>query len=64
METYVHSQIASSVEWKIEHSLKRYPSVTVVDTGGNVVVGSVQYIDKNNIIILFTCEFSGTVYLN
>ena len=44
-ETYTHEQILSS-KWEIEHKLDRYPSVTIVDTGGNVVMGDVKYIDK------------------
>lgn len=63
-ETYIYEQILSSKKWEIEHKLDRYPSVTIVDTGGNVVMGDVKYIDTNNIEINFNFEFSGTIYLN
>ena len=62
--TYIHEQIMSSSEWVISHGLGRYPSVTVVDSAGSVVYGSIEYISKNEILIFFTAEFSGKAYLN
>lgn len=62
--TYVHEQTTAASVWTITHSLGRYPSVTVVDSGGSVVVGDVQYIDQNKIILTFQGAFSGTAYLN
>lgn len=61
---YVHDQISSAKEWRIIHSLEKYPSVTIVDSGGNVVVGEVHYVSINEVIIRFTFEFSGKAYLN
>lgn len=61
---YVHDQISSAKEWRIIHSLGKYPSVTIVDSGGNVVVGEVHYVSINEVIIRFTFEFSGKAYLN
>lgn len=61
---YVHDQISSAKEWRIIHSLGKYPSVTIVDSGGNVVVGEVHYVSINEVVIRFTSEFSGKAYLN
>lgn len=61
---FIHDQIASSMEWDIHHSLEKYPSVSVVDSGGNLVMGNVKYINKSNLVISFTSEFSGKAYLN
>lgn len=61
---YEHNQLAAACIWDITHSLDRYPSVTVVDTGGNVVVGDVEYISESHIRIYFSHEFSGRAYLN
>lgn len=55
--------IASNV-WEIEHNLDRYPSVSVVDSGNNIVMGRVQYIDKNRLTIEFNGAFTGKAYLN
>ena len=63
-KTFVYNQVTSSDVWEIEHNLDKYPSVTVVDSGGSVVVGEIVYIDKNNVRITFTSAFSGKAYLN
>jgi len=61
---YVHIQIAAATTWDITHNLDKHPSVTVVDTGGNVVVGDVEYLTTSHIRVHFSAEFSGKAYLN
>lgn len=63
-KTYVHVQDTPSERWLITHPLQKYPSVTVVDSGGNTVFGDVQYQDKSNIVVDFRHGFSGRAYLN
>ena len=63
-ETFIHNQIYSQNEWEVGHNLNKFPSVTIVDSGNNIVIGNVEYIDKNNLIIRFSSEFSGKAYLN
>ena len=53
-----------SNRWEIIHNLNKYPSVTVVDSGENVVIGDIEYINSNRLIIRFTSIFSGKAYLN
>ena len=62
--TYVHNQVASLSAWTINHNLNKYPSVSVVDSGGSQVIGEVQYITTNQVILTFSSEFSGKAYLN
>ena len=62
--TYTHNQITPTNTWIITHNLSKYPSVTVVDSGGTVVLGGVKYINENQIEINFTSGFSGKAYLN
>lgn len=62
--TYVHSQGVASNTWTINHNLGKYPSVTVTDSTGRIVVGGVQYVDANTVILTFSGAFSGTAYLN
>lgn len=62
--TYIHNQDASSDIWNVKHNLNKYPSVTVIDSGDNVVYGDVRYIDKNNLQINFSAAFGGKAYLN
>ena len=63
-KTYLHIQDVASNEWNINHNLNKYPSVTVIDSANNEVVGDVEYIDNNNLIIKFEGSFSGKATLN
>lgn len=63
-KTFVYNQATSSDVWEITHNLDKYPAVTVVDSGGSVVIGEIVYIDKNNIRITFASAFSGKAYFN
>ena len=62
--TFIFTQAVAATVWNINHSLCKFPSVTVVDTGDTVVVGQVEYIDNENIRITFNSAFSGKAYLN
>ena len=68
--TWIHDQGAASATWTINHNLNRYPSVTVVDSGGNVVIGTIVYNTTNRLTITFFTEdddgaaFDGKAYLN
>jgi hypothetical protein len=61
---YVHSQISSSSTWTITHNLGYFPSVTVVDSSNNVVVGDVKYISDNVVTVSFNATFGGKAYLS
>lgn len=63
-KNYVHNQMSASSIWSVQHSLNKYPSVSVVDSGNNMVVGDVEYIDENNLTITFNASFSGKAYIN
>jgi len=61
---YTHTQIAASSSWSVTHNLGKFPSVSIVDSGNHVVIGDVEYINSNELIITFTSAFSGKAYLN
>lgn len=61
---YMHPQIAASTTWNVVHNMGKYPSVTVIDSGGTYVIGEVDYISPNELNIIFTTAFSGEAYLN
>ena len=63
-ENFVHNQLLAADTWNITHNLGKYPSVTVVDSAGTVVIGEIKYTDLNSIRIMFAAEFSGKVYFN
>lgn len=61
---YTHNQISLSREWFVYHNLGKHPSVTVVDSASSVVVGDIEYLNTEELIIRFTSEFSGRAFLN
>lgn len=61
---FIHDQIAASNLWIVNHTLAKFPSVSVVDTGGNLVMGDVEYVSNSQLKIRFAHEFSGKAYLN
>lgn len=63
-KTYVHNQVVASKTWEITHNLYKQPSVTIVDSGGNTIVGEVEYTNLNSLVCTFSSPFSGKAYLN
>lgn len=63
-DTYTFTQAAPSSTWVITHSLKKFPSITVVDSSNNVVVGFSTYDNNNQITLEFSAPFAGKAYLN
>lgn len=61
---YVHDQQVASAAWSVVHNLGKFPSVTVVDSAGSVVVGDPLYVSANSLSIFFTAPFAGKAYLN
>jgi hypothetical protein len=62
--TYTHNQIASTTEWVIVHGLNKFPSVTLVDSGKNIIYGDVHYDSPNQIRITLNAATSGQAFLN
>lgn len=61
---HMHTQTLASAEWNITHNLGKNPSVSIVDSAEEEVIGEVQHIDVNSLIIRFSAAFSGKAYLN
>lgn len=62
--TLAMTQVEPSDLWLLTHRLGRFPSVTVIDSAGSVVVGDVQYVDADTITVRFSASFAGVAYLN
>jgi hypothetical protein len=62
--THVHEQSSPSASWAITHNLGKYPSVTVVDSAGSVVIGDVTYNNLNQVTLSFGGAFSGKAFFN
>jgi len=54
----------ASATWTVVHNLNKYPSVSIVDTAGDEVIGQVHFNDSNTVTITFTAAFSGKAFIN
>jgi hypothetical protein len=63
-KNFEHDQGTPSDTWIITHDLNKYPSVTVINSAKSEVNGTVEFINKNKIIITFNGAFTGTATLN
>ena len=61
---FEHNQASASSTWTITHNLAKFPSVTVVDSAGNYLIGEVRYLSQNVAEVRFTFPFAGKAYLN
>jgi hypothetical protein len=62
--SHIHTQTVSSSTWSITHNLNKYPSVSVVDSSNEEVIGEVQHINPNSLTVKFSAPFSGKAFLN
>ena len=63
-KNYVHVQGTPSAVWVVNHNLNKYCSVSVVDSAGTEVIGTIDYNDLNTVTITFSAPFSGEAYFN
>lgn len=61
---YAHTQSEASATWVVNHNLGKYPSVSVVDSAGELVVGQVDYNSTSQATLTFVGAFSGKAYFN
>ena len=61
---HMHTQTLASDTWIVAHNLGKNPSVSIVDSAEEEVIGEVQHVDANNIIIRFSAAFSGRAFIN
>lgn len=63
-KNYVHNQTTASDTWIIVHNLNKLPSVNVIDSAEEEVVGEITYDNINQLTIRFTAPFKGKATLN
>jgi hypothetical protein len=61
---YVHTQTVAASVWTIIHNLGKYPSVSIVDSANDEVIGEVRYTNTNQVVVTFSAAFSGKAFLN
>lgn len=63
-KNYVHVQSTASDVWVVNHNLNKKCAVSVVDTAGTSVLGTVDYLDLDTVEITFSAPFSGEAFCN
>lgn len=63
-KNYIHVQAQPSDTWIVNHQMRKYPNINVVDLNGKSIVGVVQYIDPLQVQIKFNYPLTGKVYCN
>jgi hypothetical protein len=63
-KNYVHNQVTAAPNWTVVHNLGKYPAISVVDTGGNMIIPDVTYVDVNTVALAFAGATSGKAYAN
>jgi hypothetical protein len=61
---YTYTQTTPAAAWNVAHMLGKFPSVDVVDTGGNEILTDVDYVDANHVTISFSNATAGKAYMN
>jgi hypothetical protein len=61
---YVFTQSTPAAVWTINHDLGKYPSVSIVDSANDEVIGEVNYTSTSQVVITFSAAFSGKAFLN
>lgn len=63
-KTFEFVQDVASTEWVINHNMKKYPAVSIVDETGNLVICNIHYNNINTTTISFNIPFAGKAFLN
>ena len=57
--TTVFEQSSASAAWTINHNQGRYPSIDIIDSAGNHVIGDIQHNSVNQVVATFDNAFAG-----
>ena len=59
---YRHAQSVASDTWNVKHGLFRNPSVTILNSEGLQIEGSVAHTNQSNLVIRFNSPQIGSAY--
>ena len=57
--TVVHDQASASATWTINRNQGRYPSIDIIDSAGNHVIGDIKHNSLNQVVATFDNAFAG-----
>ena len=61
---FVHTQVAVSTSWVVNHNLGFNPSVDIIDSNGNIVEGHIIYHTLNQLEVQLLTPRAGTARLS
>lgn len=62
--SYRHLQNVLATVWTVNHNLNFYPNVTVYNSAGSMVEGTVNHINPVSLTITFSDPISGKAYIS
>lgn len=62
--TFHYAQLVPSDFWIVDHTMNKYPSVSVFASSGDEIEGDISYLSNTRITIAFSAPTGGDVYLN
>jgi len=62
--SHIHTQTTPEMVWTVVHNLGKFPSVSIVDSTEEEVIGEVEHVNSNSLKIKFSAAFSGKAYIN
>jgi hypothetical protein len=62
--SYTHLQTTPLDTWTIVHNLNFFPNVTVFDSGGSQVEGTVTHTNETTVTLTFSSAISGKAHLS
>ena len=62
--SYRHLQGSVTSVWTVNHNLNFYPNVTVYDSAGSMVEGTVNHLNPVSLTITFSDPISGKAHLS
>jgi hypothetical protein len=60
---FIFTQLTPSLIWEVNHNMNKYPTYIAIESGGEQVVGDLEYKDLNTLILTFSAAISGKMYL-
>lgn len=63
-KNFTFNQAVPSAIWTVPHNLGKLPSVTIMDSAGDQVEGSIHFDNVNQVTITFSAAFSGVATCN
>jgi hypothetical protein len=61
---YRHVQGVAAAIWTVVHNLGKFPSVSIVDSTGTTVYGTVHYDSTSQVTLSFSGAFGGEAYFS